>query len=127
MEMVIVPPPRPNLSHPCPLRSALLSAQRALDRRVDKNPLHQGLAGNRLEQEMMPWCPDFRVNIRPLPCDNVGCRDVVPLGRAQPPIWHRRQPNIGIEPDLVRLMTRQHRPATRLRDVPDEKPGPAGL
>ena len=71
--------------------------------------------------------PDRRIDIHPILCDNICCRDVVPLGRAEPPIRHWRQPNIGIEPDLVRAMAGQHRSAARLRDVTDEKPGPAGL
>ncbi len=126
MEMVIVPPPRPNLGHPGPLRLAL-AAQRALDRRVDKNALHQGLSGDRLQQKTMLRRPDRRVDIHPIPRDNVCCRDAVPLGRAEPPIWHWRQPNIDIEPDLVGAVAGQHRSAARLRDITDEKPGPAGL
>src|SRR5215469_9762403 len=126
MEMVIVPPPRPNLCHPGPLPPALV-AQRALDRRVDKNALHQGLSGDCLQQTTMLRCPGRWVNVPPTPRDNIFCRDAVPLGRAKPSIWHWRQPNIGIEPDLVRSVARQHRSAARLRDVTDEKPGPAGL
>src|SRR5262249_12425921 len=126
MEMVIVPPPRPNLCHPGPLRPAF-AAQRALDRRVDKNALHQGLSGDRLQQKTMLRRPGRRVDIHPIPLDNVGCRDAVPLRWAEPPIWHWRQPNIDIETDLVRAVVPQHRSAARPREVTDEKPGPAGL
>ena len=48
MEMVIVPPPRPDLAHPGSFLPAL-SAQRALDGGVDKKALHQGLSGGRLQ------------------------------------------------------------------------------
>ena len=52
VEVVIVSPPRPNLGNPGSLRPAL-AAQRALDCRVDKNALHQGLARDRLQQKAM--------------------------------------------------------------------------
>src|SRR5215469_3672615 len=94
-----------------------LAAQRALDSRVDKNALHQGLSGDRLQQKTMLRGPGLRVDIPPIRRDNVWCRDAVPLGRAEPPIWHWRQPNIDIEPDLVRAVAREHRSAARLRYV----------
>jgi hypothetical protein len=103
------------------------AAQRALDRRVDKHALHHGLSGDRFQQETMLRGPGRRVDIPPISRDNVGCRYGVPLGRAEPPIWHWRQPNIGIQPDLVRAVARQHRSAARLRDVTDEKSGPPGF
>ena len=126
MEMVVVPPPRPNLGHPGPLRPAL-AAERSLDRRIDKNALHQGLSRDRLQQKTMRRRPGRRIDIYPVPCDNVCCRDAVPLRWAEPPIWHGRQPNIGIEPDLVLAVPGQHRSAARLRDITDQKSGPAGL
>ncbi len=43
MKMVIVAPPRPNLRQPRPVR-ACLTAQRPLDRRIDKDPRHRRLA-----------------------------------------------------------------------------------
>src|SRR5712675_1801255 len=43
MKMVIVAPPRPNLRQPRPVR-ARLTAQRLLDRRIDKDPRHRRLA-----------------------------------------------------------------------------------
>src|SRR6516225_3535301 len=126
MEMVIVPPPRSNLCHPGPLRPTL-TAQRALDRWVDKNALHQGLLGDRLQQTTILRRPGRRVDIHPIRRYNVYCRDAIPLGWGEPPIWHWRQPKIDIEPSLVRAVARQHRSATRLRDVTDEKPRPARL
>ena len=47
------------------------------------------------------------------------------LGRRQSAVRHRRQPDVGVEPDLVRGMAGQHRPAARLRDVADQQPRPA--
>ena len=126
MEMVILPPPRPNLCHPCPLRPDF-AAQRALDCWVDKNALRQGLSGDCLQQKTMLRSPGRWVDISLIPRDNVCCGNGVPLGRAEPPIGHWHQPNVDIEPDLVRAVTREHRSAARLRDVTDEKPRPAGL
>ena len=42
-------------------------------------------------------------------------------------VRHRRQPDVGVEPDLVRGMAGQHRPAARLRDVADQQARPAVL
>ena len=50
MKMVIVAPPRPNLRQPRPVR-ACLTAQRPLDRRVDKDPCHFRLAGDGLRAD----------------------------------------------------------------------------
>src|SRR5580704_19105473 len=52
MKMVIVAPPRPNFCQPRPVR-ARLTAQRPLDRRVDKDPRDRRLARDRLEQMAM--------------------------------------------------------------------------
>src|SRR5262245_62661913 len=43
VEMVIVAPPGPDLGEPGPIRSGR-AAQRPLDRSVDKDPRHRGLA-----------------------------------------------------------------------------------
>ncbi len=40
---------------------------------------------------------------------------------------HRREPDVGIEADLMRGVTREHGAATRLRNIPDEKAAPAIL
>jgi hypothetical protein len=52
MKMVIVTPPRPNLRQPRPVRTCL-TAQRPLDRRIDKDPRHRRLARDGLEQPVM--------------------------------------------------------------------------
>jgi len=38
-------------------------------------------------------------------------------------VRHRRQPDVGIEPDLVAGMAGEHRTATRLRHVADQDSG----
>ena len=40
-------------------------------------------------------------------------------------VRHRRQPDVGVEADLMRGVAGQHRPAARLRDVADEEARPA--
>ena len=40
-------------------------------------------------------------------------------------LWHRRQPHICVEPDLMRGVAGDHRTAARLGDVADEQTGPA--
>ena len=63
----------------------------------------------------------------PLGGDQIDRRHLIALGGAQPPIRHRRQPQIGVEPDLVRGMAGQHRPAARLPDIADQETGPLRL
>ena len=126
MEVVVVAPPRPDLGEPGAVR-ARLAAQRTLDRRVDKDALHAGLARHGLEQAPMLRRPGRLIDILAVGRDDIGRRHLVALGGAEPAARHRRQPDIGVEPDLVRAVPGQHRPAARLGDVADQEPGPAGL
>ena len=44
---------------------------------------------------------------------------------AEPAVGHRRQPDIDVEPDLVRVVAGDHRPAARLGDIANKEAGPA--
>ena len=46
---------------------------------------------------------------------------------AEGTVGHRRQPDVGVEADLVRGVAGQHRAAARLRNVADENAGPDAL
>ena len=45
----------------------------------------------------------------------------------QSPVRHRRQPDVGVEPDLMAGVAGQHRAAARLRHVADQDSRPAGV
>src|SRR5262249_14961699 len=118
MEMIIVAPPRPDLCEPTAVRPGL-AAQRAFDRGVDEDALDGWLARDGFEQTAMLRRPRHRIDVHSVSANDIRCRKLVTFGGAQPPVRHPRQPNIGIEPDLVRTVPCQHRPAARLRDVAD--------
>ena len=50
---------------------------------------------------------------------------VLALLRGQGAIGHRRQPNVGVETDLMTGMAGEHGSAARLRHVADQEPRPA--
>ena len=107
--------------------AARLAAERLLDRRIDKNALDLRVFGRRLDDGVMGRCPDIRVDVLAVGADHHGGRHFFALGRSQFAIGHRREPDVGIEPDLVAGVPGDHRPAARLRHVADQKPRPALL
>ena len=126
VEMIIVTPPRADLGKPGAIRSGLM-AQFALDRRVDKNPCDLRLACHCAIHFEVGRVPHRRVDMQPVGRDDLGCGHFVPLGGCKAAVWHWRQPDIGIEPDLVRAVAGQHRPAARLGDVADQETRPPRL
>jgi hypothetical protein len=54
-----------------------------------------------------------------------GRHQVLPLGAREEAIGHGCEPNIGVKPDLMALMTGDHRPTTGLRHIADQKARPA--
>ena len=84
VEMVVVPPPRPDLFEPRAV-GAGLAAQRHLDRRVDEDALHLGVRGGRLDHVEMAGRPQFRVDVAPAVGDHHGRRDLLALGAAKAP------------------------------------------
>lgn len=125
MEMIIVAPDRPNLLQPA-LVGPGLAAERDLQRRVDEDALDLGLGRDGADQAGMGRGPVARIDVAPIGTRHVDRRHVLALLAIEPAARHRRQPDIGIEPDLVRGMAGQHRPAARLRYVADQQASPAG-
>ena len=50
---------------------------------------------------------------------------ILALAGRKPAIRHRRQPDVGIETDLMRSVPGQHGSAARLRNIAQQKAGPA--
>ena len=123
MEVVIVVPPRTHLGEPGAVLAGLL-AQNLLDGGMheDTRDLRIGRrTSDQLGVERRPhiWIDGKRILQH-------GCRgDVLTLLRGEGAIRHRREPNIGVESDLMAGMAGQHRSAARLRHVADEKTRPA--
>jgi hypothetical protein len=57
--------------------------------------------------------------------DHVGRHHLFALAAGENAPGHRRQPDIGIEPDPMGGMSRDHRTAARLRNVPHQQTWPA--
>ncbi len=125
VEMEVVPPHRPDLREPAPV-APRLPAQRDLDRRVDEDAVHARVARRVADETRVVRRPDVRVHVHPVRPDHVGRRHVLALVAVQALARHRRQPDVGVEPDLVRGVAGEHRPAAGLADVADQQPRPPG-
>src|SRR5690606_5360704 len=67
------------------------------------------------------------VQVDAVPGDHVDRADLLALRDAEIGALGPAEPDVDIEPDLVRTMTAVHRPAPRLADVADIETGPAEL
>src|SRR5690606_37453326 len=125
VEMCIMPPEGPDLAQPAPV-AGYRFAQLLLDSRVDENPLPQRIARSPLQQPGVNRIPPpfikhiFGAGLQQGYGFHLFARRQR-IGRRR----HRPEPHVGIEADLVRGMTRAHRPAPWLRNVAHEKAVPA--
>ena len=60
------------------------------------------------------------VDVEPIGAHHIGRPTSSRARRRQRAVRHRRQPDVGVETDLVGGVAGQHRPAARLRDVADQ-------
>src|SRR3546814_19378894 len=66
-------------------------------------------------------CPGPRIDVIPgLRC-HVHGGDALALFIRQRTVRHRREPDVGVEPDLVTGMPGEHRPAARLCQIADKE------
>ncbi len=70
---------------------------------------------------------DFRIDVEPVVAHHHDGGHFLALFARQSMIRHRRQPDVGVEPDLVAGVAGQRRTAARLPDVADQYAGPAGV
>ena len=120
--MIVVPPIGAHLVHP---RFALVRlAQRLLDRRVDEDALDLGLLRRRLDDPRLALAPMRGIDGEAVGPHHVDGRHLFALGAVEPMVGHRRQPDVGVEADLMRGVAGQHRPAARLRNVADQNARP---
>src|SRR5262249_3349470 len=88
-----------------------------LDRRVDKNPLHFRRLSRGLDHFEMSGCPNLRIDVGPALSHDHGGRHVLALGAGEFAVRHGREPDIGMGPDLMAGMAREHRAAARPREA----------
>ena len=124
VEMVVMAPHGPDLAEPAAV-AGRLPADRRLDGRVDEDPLDFGLFGSGLDQGHVPRRPPAGIDVEPVGSHHVGGRHEFPLLAGEPPRRHGREPDVGVEPHLMRGMARQHGAAARLGDVADQQTRPA--
>src|SRR6056297_1248341 len=125
MEVIMMPPPGPNLAQPAFVAGLVLTHPH-LGARKNEDSVRPGILRRRLDDLMMRPAP-IPVGIRPVRPPHRDRRDALPLRPAQVQPIRRPHPDIRIHPDLMTAMPRQHRPAPRLADIADIKPAPARL
>ena len=101
-----------------------LLAEHLLDRRVHENARDLRIGRRALDQLRVQRRPDVRIDCEGI-LEHRGGADVLALLRRENAVGHGREPDIGVEPDLMAGMTGDHRPAARLRHVADEEARPA--
>ena len=124
VEMVVMAPERPDLAQPVPVARDRV-AELLLDAGVDQDAFDLRVARRPLQQARVRRRPQRVLHQMRLLVDHQRGAHALALRPRQGAVGHRRQPDIGIEPDLVRGMPGQHRAAARLRDIADQEARPA--
>src|ERR1700736_1132238 len=86
--------------------------------------MHLWVFRRRPDDREMIRRPFRRIDVKPVWPHHVDRRHFLTLQARQVAVWHRREPNIGVETDLMRAVPREHRPAAWLRHVADENSRP---
>src|SRR5262245_514219 len=113
MKMLGVAIPWTHLVKPGAISSSR-AAQRLLDRGIDQDADDHRILRSRSDERGMSGGPDLRINIAQIVCGHVDGRAELALLAALHMVWHRRKPDIDIEPDLMAGVLGKHRPAARL-------------
>src|SRR6516165_2933392 len=92
--------PRPNFLQPIAIRAGL-AAQRLLDRGIDENACHRRILGGSADERSIGWRPDLRINIEQIRRDDIGRRSEFALFAALHMARHRREPDVGVQSDLM--------------------------
>ena len=117
--MIVMPPIGTHFAHPSTVRAGV-AAERFLDRRIDENAFNPRIKGRRLDDRQLTGRPDRRIDIAAVGRHHIDRGHLLALDPLEFAVRHRRQPNIGIEADLMAGVTGDYRPAARLRHVADQ-------
>ena len=126
VEVKVVPPPRLHLAEPTAV-GAGIAAQGFLDRRVHEDAGDLRVLRRGADHRQVRRRPHLRVDVQAILGDDHGRRHFFPLLPRQFAVGHLREPDVGVEADLMAGMAGEHRAAARLRHVAHEQPVPAGL
>src|ERR1700756_5104780 len=99
--------PWPHFLQPIPIRAGL-AAQRLLDRGIDEDASHCWIPGGGADQRGISWRPDLRINIELIGRDDIGRRGEFALFAALHMVRHWREPDVGVQPNLMAGMARNH-------------------
>src|SRR5262245_31513119 len=123
VEMVEVAPPGSHLAEPRPVLADLLT-EHLLDGGMHEDAADLRVGRRALDQFGVQGSPYGWIDGEGIFQHRRG-GDVLALLRSEDPVRHRREPDVGIEPDLVARVAGDHRTAARLSHVADEKARPA--
>ena len=124
VEMIVMPPIGAHLVHPRFARVFL--TQRLLDRGVDEDALDLGFFRRGFDDARLALGPMGGIDAEPVGAHHIDGRHLLPVLAGERLIGHWGQPDVGVEPDLVRSVASHHRPAARLGNVAyeDSRPHP---
>ncbi len=122
--MIVVPEHRADLVQPGAVAFDV-AAQRLLDRRVGQHALDLRVLRRHLVERDVFRRPDVGPHVDPVVGDHVGRHHLLALLPGQLAVRHRREPDVGVEPDLMAPVAGHHRSAARLRHVADQQARPA--
>ena len=123
MHVVVVPVIRLDLAQVRPI-DARLQAERLLDPRMHEHALHLRIGGRAHDQAGMCRRPNFGVDEDIVGPQHRSRGQILALLGGQPMVGHGRQPDIGVEADLMTGVPREHGTTARLRHVADEQARP---
>src|SRR5690349_1147615 len=119
--MVVVPPPRPHFREPRSVSAGVI-AKNLLYRRMNKDTLDLRIGCRELDQPSVKRCPATKINVEWISQHGHGHHVLSFLTREQT-IWHRRQPNVSIQANLMACVPprgRERSPMSR-PDQPTER------
>jgi len=119
MDMVGVAIPRTHLRHPRFIVIAFYPAEFLFYRSIDQDAFDVGLLGCCFDEGDIGSTPIFAIDVLPIHGNQVAGRDIIALFFAQDAIWHRHEPDINVEPNLMTLVSERKRATARLRHVTD--------
>ena len=119
MDMVGVAIPRTHLGHPRFVVITLNPAEFFFYRCIDENPLDVGLLGCRSNKSDIGRTPIFAIDTFSVRGNQVAGCNIIALLFAQYTVWHRHEPDVDVEFDLMTFMSKRKWAAARLRHIAD--------
>ena len=114
VKVIVMAPPRPDLRKPAAVALGL-TTQCLLDGGVDEDALHARFLRGVANDRNMTRRKDLGIDVEPIVAHHHHRRHFLAILARQHMVRHRRQPDVGIEPDLMAGMAAQRRAAARLR------------